>query len=463
MSKAKILVVDDEKGMRDFLEIMLKREGYAVDISPSAKDAIQYIKHKSCDLVITDIKMPGVGGIGLLKAIKEITPETVVIMITAYASVDTAVEAMKLGALDYFTKPFQVDDIKMRINMALDRKKLVRENIQLKRELKNRYGFRNMIGTSKPMIEVYDLIKRIAKTKTSVLITGESGTGKELIAKAVHYEGNRKDGPFIAINCGAIPENLLESELFGYQKGAFTGAITNKAGLLEVADGGTVFLDEITEMPIHLQVKLLRFIQERSLRRVGGTDDSHVDVRIISASNRAIREEIKEGRFREDLYYRINVISIDMPALREKKEDIPLLAEHFREKYAKEFDKEIRGISSEAMEYLKSYDYPGNVRELENILERAVALENTRIILTEAIPSYVVNGPRDIDILRSERDEHPALPSGGIDLEETVEDFEKRMLREALEESSGVKKTAAKLLGLSFRSIRYKLEKYGMK
>jgi len=463
MAKEKILIVDDERSMCDFFGIMLKKEGYQVTTASSGEQAIEHLKKKSCSLVISDIKMPGIGGIGLLKAVKEVAPETTVIMITAYASVDTAIEAMKLGAYDYFIKPFNVEEIKLHIRKALDARRLKEENVLLKRKLKNRYGFSHLIGTSSRMEEIYDLIGRIADKQVHVFITGESGTGKELVARAIHYEGGKRERPFVTINCGAIPENLLESELFGHQRGAFTGAVATKAGLFEVADGGTVFLDEVTEMSPQLQVKLLRATQESRFRRVGGVEDISVDVRLISASNKEVETEVREGRFREDLYYRLNVISLDLPPLRHRKEDIPLLAEHFLEKYRVKLGREVKVISSEAMECLKGYNYPGNVRELENIIERAVALERTAVILPESLPSHVLQG---------EGADRPGgappvgLPGGvppeGLDLEKSMEEYEKRILLDALREAGGVKKRAAELLGLTFRSMRYKLDKYGL-
>ena len=305
MSKEKILIVDDEKSIRDFLEIMLKKEGYKVASASSGEEALKLVNQINYDLVISDVRMKGMSGVELLKSIKEINPETVVLMVTAYASVDTAIDAMKAGAYDYIAKPFKIEEVKYIIKNALDRKRLETENILLKKELKSKYGFANLIGTSQKMLEVYAIIKRVSDTKTNILITGESGTGKELVARAIHYEGNRKDKPFVPINCGAIPENLLESELFGHQKGAFTGAVANKSGLFEMANEGTIFLDEITEIPVQLQVKLLRVIQERNFRRVGSVEDISVDVRIIAASNKEIGKEVKEGRFREDLFYRL--------------------------------------------------------------------------------------------------------------------------------------------------------------
>ena len=454
MSKEKILIVDDEKSIRDFLEIMLKKEGYRVSSASGGEDAMRLFNNSSYDLVISDVRMKGMGGVELLKNIKETSPETIVLIVTAYASVDTAIDAMKAGAYDYLTKPFKIDEVKYIIKNALDRKRLETENILLKKELKSKYGFANLIGTSPRMLEIYEIIKRVMDTKTNILLTGESGTGKELVARAIHYEGDRKDKPFVPINCGAIPENLIESELFGHQKGAFTGAVANKSGLFEMANQGTIFLDEITELPVQLQVKLLRVIQERNFRRVGGIEDIAVDVRIIAASNKEIDREVKEGRFREDLFYRLNVIPIQMPPLRERKEDIRLLAEHFFEKHTKELGKEIKGISREAMDYLESYSYPGNIRELENIIERAVALENTSIILTDSLPDYIVH-KKAVDVSVCPRAETS-------NLEKTIEDYEKAIILDALKKSGGVKKKAAELLGLSFRSMRYKLDKYGI-
>ncbi|MBI5048306.1 MAG: sigma-54-dependent Fis family transcriptional regulator [Deltaproteobacteria bacterium] len=471
MPKEKILIVDDEKGIRDFLEIMLKKEGYKVASVSSGEEALKLTGQTSYELVISDIRMKGMDGVELLKKVKEINPDTIVLMITAYASVDTAIDAMKAGAYDYITKPFKIDEVKHIIKNALDRKRLETENILLKKELKSRYGFANLIGTSRKMLEVYEIIKRVSDTKTNILITGESGTGKELVARAIHYEGSRKDKPFVPINCGAIPENLLESELFGHQKGAFTGAIANKSGLFEMANGGTIFLDEITELPIQLQVKLLRVIQERNFRRVGGVEDISVDVRIIAASNKEIGKEVKEGRFREDLFYRLNVIPIHMPSMRERQDDIPILSRHFLEKYCKELGKDIKKISGEAMEFLVKYPYPGNIRELENIIERAVALEPTDIILPESLPEYIrkVEGRRlvvEADTKESGKAlSHPPLLEfhpDGLDFEKTVGDFEKAIVLRALENSNGVKKKAAEMLKISFRSFRYLLQKYGI-
>ena len=453
MAKDNIVIVDDEKDMREFLEIMLRKEGYDVHCFSSGQAAIDYCRDSDCDLAITDLKMPGMNGVDFLKLLRETSPDVLVIMITAYASVDTAIEAMKAGAYDYFTKPFKVDEIKLNIKKALRLKRLEKENALLKNDLKSRFGFSGIIGTSKKMNDVYTLIMSVARTRSSVFITGESGTGKELAARAIHNEGDRRDAPFVAINCGAIPENLIESELFGYQRGAFTGAVSNKEGLVEQADAGTLFLDEITELPVHLQVKLLRFIQERTFRRVGGTADITVDIRLVAASNRDIEAEVKAGRFREDLFYRLNVIRLSLPALRDRKEDIPQLAWYFLEKYCKEFGKDIKGISEPAMRCLVDYDYSGNVRELENIVERAVTLEGSSLITLESLPQMIRR-------MTFESLSGRTMPDGGIDLEKTIEDIERAALVDALKKADGVKTRAAELLGLSFRSMRYKLSKY---
>ncbi len=461
--KHRILILDDEKDMREFLEIMLKKEGYDALSFGRASDALEAYRAAHFDLAITDIRMPGTGGLEFLKRLKEIDSGALVIMITAYASVDTAIEAMKAGAYDYFTKPFNVDEIKLNIKKALRLKALEKENEILKKDLKKKYGFSNLIGASEKMKDVYNLIMSVARTRSNVVISGESGTGKELVARAIHLESDRKDEPFIAINCGAIPENLLESELFGHQKGAFTGAVSNKEGLVEQADGGTLFLDEITEMPVSLQVKLLRFIQERTFRRVGGTVDITVDIRIISASNREIEEEVKANRFREDLFYRLNVIRISLPPLRERKEDIPLLARFFLERHSKEHAKNIKGISDKAMQALVDYDYTGNVRELENAMERAVAFESTDVITPECLPDGMRRAPAEYagaGVKDAEREETAVLSEAGIDLDKKVEEYEKAMILDALKKTGGVKKKAAELLGLSFRSMRYKLSKY---
>ena len=451
--KSKILVVDDEPGMRTFLEIILRKEGYSVETAADGMKALDNINNNVFDLAILDILMPVMNGIEVLKRIIEKSPETTVIIITAFASHETAIEAMKLGAYDYITKPFKIDEIKLVIKKALDKKGLERENLRLRKELQTKYGFANIIGRSIGISKVFELIKRVSELKVNVLITGESGTGKELVARAVHYSGSRHRGPFIAVNCGAIPEPLLESELFGYRRGAFTGASRNKKGLFEEADGGTIFLDEIVDLPIHLQVKLLRVIEEKTIRPLGSTEPIPVDIRIIAATNKLLEEEIANEKFREDLFYRLNVIKIDLPPLRDRRDDIPPLAIHFVEKYSHEMGKDINGISPKALETLESYHYPGNVRELENIIARCVALETSNVIRQQTLPELIVNmGSLNIE----------NGIAGNFGLDHLLETFEKRTIDKALTEAQGNKVEAAKLLGITFRSLRYRLAKHGL-
>ena len=380
-----ILVVDDDRGMREFLDIMLTQEGYRVKCAKEGKEALELCKKQKFDLAITDLKMPKVDGIEFLRSIKDLSPETMVILITAYASGETAVTAMQEGAYDYIEKNFDVEDLKNTVREALDKKGLRKDDALFIKGVKDSVSFGNLIGNSKEILKIYSLINKVADTTANILILGESGTGKELVAEAIHENSSRKDNPFVVINCGGIPGELLESELFGYMKGAFTSAFADKPGLLEVATGGTIFFDEIAELPTILQVKLLRVIQERVFRRLGGAKDIKVDVRIIAATNKDLRLKVKDGSFREDLYYRLNVIPIYIPALRDRKEDIPILTEYFIRKYSKEFGKELRNISSYAMELLMQYRFPGNIRELENIIEKSVALETSNIILPESL------------------------------------------------------------------------------
>ncbi len=461
MSQYKVLVVDDEESIREFFEIMLKREGYDVVAASNGAEALERLKKERVDLVISDIQMPELSGMDLLQAAKELDPELVVIMITAFGSTETAVEAMKLGAYDYVQKPFKIDEVKIIIRQALEKRTLRMENALLKRELGTKYAFDNIIGSAPPMMRIYEMVKRVANTKSSVLITGESGTGKELIARAIHFNGPLKDRPFVTVNCGAIPENLMESEMFGHKKGSFTGAIADKKGLFEVANGGTIFLDELGELPLPMQVKLLRVIQEGTFKRVGATEDITVDVRVISATNKTLDAEVRAGRFREDLFYRMNVIQIHCPPLRERREDVAMLANHFLEKFAKGLGVEVKRIGNEAMDVLKRYHYPGNVRELENIIERTVALEPGAVILPESLPRHMLDaqqpsaGPLDANKIE-------ILDDQGIDLERLTADFERTLLTKALQSAGGIKKRAAKLLGISFRSMRYRVDKYGL-
>jgi len=457
MTKDKILVADDEQSMREFLDIMLKKEGYKVSLASNGEEVSKLVENDLFDLVLLDIRMPKLDGISALKKIKANTPETVVIMITAYASADTAIKAMKEGAYDYITKPFKVEEIKLIIKNALEKKNLQKENLLLKQAVRDRFHFGNIIGQSPKMVTLYDLLEKVSPTKTNILITGESGTGKELVAKAIHYNSPRKEKPFVTLNCGAIPESLIESELFGHMKGAFTDAIATKKGLFEVADEGTIFLDEISELPLLMQVKLLRVLQDKEFKRVGGTEDIRVDVRIIAATNKELEEAVKEKHFREDLFYRLNVIQIKLPPLRDRREDIQILANHFLKKYSQELSKNILKISPEALQILMNYEYPGNVRELQNIIERAVALESSPDLTAHNLSSYLSEqpllkkGPIDIEI-----------PNEGIDLEKMVEDLERTLLLKALDKTKGIKKKAAELLHINFRSMRYRLEKYGL-
>jgi two-component system, NtrC family, response regulator PilR len=468
---AKILMVDDEDSIREFFDIMLTKEGYSVTCVSSGAEALKKMEETIYDVMITDISMPQMTGLELLHKAKEITPETNVIMITAYASTESAVEAMKNGAYDYILKPFKLDEIKLIIRKALEQSYLSKENALLKKEIRERYGFGKLIGKSISMLKVYELIEAVSGNKSSVLITGESGTGKELVAKAIHYNSPRKDGPFVSINCGAIPENLIESELFGYIKGSFTGATNNKKGLFEIADRGTFFLDEIGELPLHVQVKLLRVLQEKTIRRIGGTEDVSIDVRIISATNKDLEAEIKGMKFREDLFYRLNVIEVKLPSLRERRDDIPLLVYHFLNHFAQEHHKVVKGISREALDLLARYDYPGNVRELENIVERAVALETDDLIQPQNISIKV--DPKDDAALKEQQlfpytlsekaqELSSGLASGKLDLERELERIERRVIMEALKSSGGSKQKAAKMLNLSFRSLRYRVSKLGL-
>lgn len=456
--KSRILVVDDETSIREFMEIFLKKEGYDVTLAEDGAKAKDILAKRTFEMVISDLQMPNLTGMELLKHAREAYPETVFVMMTAFGTLENAVEAMKIGAYDYLTKPCKIDEVRLVIQNALRTRHLEVENRVLKKELVKEYSFQNVIGNSAAMHSIFDLIKRVSSTPTNVLITGESGTGKEVVAKAIHYNGPLKDRPFITVNCGAIPENLMESEMFGHKKGSFTGAIADKTGLFEAADGGTLFLDEVGELPLTIQVKLLRAIQERVIRRVGATDDVKVDVRIIAATNRNLEDMVAKGGFRQDLYYRLNVINIKTPSLRERREDVPLLAAHFLKKYNDKLGKSIGGISTEAMDILRKYDYPGNVRELENLIERTVALEGGATILPESLPP-IVNTPTGRKMASSNEIE---IGDDGIDLDKVLGQIEKELIIKGIHAAGGIKKRAAKLLHISFRSMRYRVEKYNL-
>jgi two-component system response regulator PilR (NtrC family) len=452
----RILIVDDERSMRELLGIVLKREGYDVVCAENGKSALAVLERDPIDLLISDIKMPDMSGVNVLKAAKQIDKEILAIMITAFASTETAVEAMRLGACDYLAKPFDVDELKMKVREKLESRHLRRENVLLKRALHASHEFSNIIGRSESMLEVFQLVDTIARTSSTILITGESGTGKELVARAVHFNSLRRDRPFVAFNCAALSETLLESELFGHMRGSFTGAESNKKGLIETAERGTVFLDEIADMSPTVQVKILRVLQERRFRRLGGVEEIEADIRIIAATNHDLAKAVAEGRFREDLFYRINVIPVHLPPLRERREDVTLLADHFLAKYREQMGKEVTGISQDALRHLEAYDWPGNVRELENVIERAVALEQTRVILAETLPPHLRGRGR------SGAPDAPALPDSGFDLEAHVQHIERDYIAQALRRAGGVQVKAADLLGMSFRSFRYYAKKYNL-
>jgi two-component system response regulator PilR (NtrC family) len=456
---AKILVVDDERSMREMLEILLRRDGHDVSVAENGQRALALLKAKSFDMLISDIKMPDVSGVDVLRAAKEINEQIIGIMITAYGSKDSIQEVLRLGAADYLDKPFNVDELRFRVRKELDRRQLQQENTLLKRALRDHHSFGNIIGRSPAMHAIFQLIETIAPTTSTVLISGESGTGKELVARAIHANSTRKDRPFVAVNCGALPESLLESELFGHMRGAFTGADSNRKGLVEVADKGTIFLDEIGEMSAPMQVKLLRVLQERKFRRVGGTEEIDADIRIIAATNRDLAKLVAEGQFREDLYYRINVIPVHLPSLRERQDDVPALAEHFAAKYTTQLNKAITGISADAMQALQAYAWPGNIRELENAMERAIALEQSSIIRLESLPEKVRDGRSGNGSGVVPTGE---FPSDGFDLEQHVREIEREYIAEALRRAGGVKVKAADLLGMSFRSLRYYMKKYNL-
>jgi len=452
--KTSILIVDDELSMREFLTILLEREGYTVKSSSNAADALNLIKTDDFDLVISDVSMPGLSGIELLSSIKTVSPDTIVLMITAFSTAEQAVEAMKLGAYDYIPKPFKIDEVKLLVKNALEKRELKTEITVLKRDVEQRESFCGILGISHTMRELFLLLQKISKSSSSVLILGESGTGKELAAVAIHESGARRTKEFVAVNCGAIPETLIESELFGHKKGSFTGAVSDRAGLFEQAEGGTIFLDEIGELPLQLQTKLLRVLQEKEFRRVGDTITRKADVRLLTATNRDLQEQVKNGSFREDLYYRINVVQITMPPLRKRPEDIPLLVEHFFHKLGGE-KKQVEVITPEALKMLLTYPFPGNIRELENIVERSLILDN-QLISEHNLPAQVIDNAKRYCLT-----EDIAIPDDGLPLEPLLEDLEKKYLLKALEKTGGAKKKAAELLGMTFRSFRYRLAKFG--
>ncbi len=424
MLEKKVLVVDDDSLMKDFLKEALGRSYYSVDSASTGEEALEKIKDKDYDIILSDIRMPSMSGMEVLKATKQYLPHAKVVMMTAYGTVENAVEAMKLGAFDYVMKPFSADEIELVLGRAFEHKRLLEENKILRREVKDKYGFDNIVGKSPQMQEIFELVAEIADTKASVLITGESGTGKELIAKAIHYNSPRRDGPFIRINCAALPEGLIESEMFGHEKGAFTGAIRKSRGRFELADGGTLLLDEVSEISPGLQAKLLRVLQEREFERVGSGQTIQVDVRIISTSNKNLKELIEKGKFREDLFYRLNVIPMHISPLRERKEDIPILAEHFVRKYSSQNKRPIEGLSQKVYEMFLDYPWPGNVRELENYIERAVVTSKAKILSPGDFPKEIAFGKRD-------------FAPGAIGVGCSIHEAEKRLILRTLEAEGG--------------------------
>ncbi|HUP60852.1 MAG TPA: sigma-54 dependent transcriptional regulator [Thermoanaerobaculia bacterium] len=449
-----LLIVDDEASLRDFLTIVFEEEQWHVDAAGSLAEAHLAIQRAEPDIVLCDLMLPDGSGIDLVRDVKAQSPSIIFVMITAHTSTRSAVEALKAGAIDYIAKPFDIEELKIVVRKAVERKELEDENIHLRTALEERFTFANIIGKSAKMQEIFSIVQRIAKTMSTVLISGESGTGKELIARAIHYNSDRR-GKFVSINCGALPETLLESELFGHERGAFTGAVRDKRGLFHEADRGTIFLDEIGDTSTAMQIKLLRVLQDRIVRKVGSNIESAVDVRVIAATNHDLGVSIREGTFREDLFYRINVIPITLPPLRQRKEDIPLLVDHFIEKFATRMDVGRKRISADAMRAIEKYHWPGNVRELENVIERMIALEPSEVLTTKSLPEHVLLGGRIPDASFE-------LPPDGLSLEDHLEAITKIFMLKALERCGGVQTQAADLLRMSFRSFRYYAKKYDL-
>jgi DNA-binding NtrC family response regulator len=439
--KEVIHIIDDEPIIHEVLGDLLTSEGYEVEISSNGEEALQKHSHQSYDLVLLDLLMPGLDGMTVLKKMKEVDPGAVVTIITAYASVESAIEAMKIGAFDYIQKPFKHDELLLTVKRAINHKKLKEENIRLKEELQQKFSFENIIGKSKVMQDVFGFIKASAPTRSTILIQGESGTGKELVARAVHLNSDRSQGPFIIVNSGSLPPDLLESHLFGHVKGAFTGAVSQKKGLFEAADKGTIFLDEISSLNLETQAKLLRVMQDREFMLLGGTTTIRVDVRIITATNMDLEVLIENGQFREDLFYRLNVIKIELPPLRERKEDIPLLAKHFLNLYSRENNKNIEGLTEDALKILEAYHWPGNIRELENLIERAVVLTKEKVITRESLPPFLLTPQKNISGISPGK-------SGTLSLKEELQIFQRKTIIDALVKSNGVQKKAADLLGV---------------
>jgi two-component system NtrC family response regulator len=448
----RILVVDDQPAQRELITGFLRKQNFEVFAAESGEKALERFRSEPFDLVLTDMKMPGISGLELLTALRGMNPEATVMVITAYGTVETAVAAVKAGAADYLTKPVNLEELLYRIEQVKERRRLLSENVELREALQRHHRIEGIVGESGQMLEVLSLVRRVAPSEATVLIRGESGTGKELIAKAIHYASPRAPAPLVRVNCAALPETLLESELFGHEKGAFTGALSSRKGRFELADGGSLFLDEIGDLPLPLQSKLLRVLQEREFERVGSSVPVKVNVRIMAATNMDLESLMKSGKFREDLYYRLNVVTLVLPPLRERRQDLPLLMDHFLSVFAEKNRKTIRGFTDEGRDILLRYDYPGNVRELENLIERAVVLTRDDVIGKSDLPLSIQGIPE------SER-EHPEQAS----LPAVIEGVERRMIREALDKAAGVQTHAAEMLGISERALRYKLNKYGIR
>jgi two-component system response regulator PilR (NtrC family) len=434
-----ILIVDDEEVLQDVLTVLIRKEGHNTLSAYSGEEAIEILEREEVDLVLLDLMLPGMHGMQVLHEIRRRQPDQVVVVITAFSSIESAIEAMREGAFHYIPKPFKNEEVLLTLRKGLEQRRLATENRSLREQLRQRFGFDNIIGKSKPMQQVYDLIKLAAPSKSNILILGESGTGKELVAKALHHHSRRSNGPFVTVNSGSMPADLLESNLFGHVRGAFTGAIASKKGLFELANTGSIFFDEIGNIPIDTQAKLLRVIQERDFMRLGGVETIKVDVRIIAATNADLENAVQQGQFREDLYYRLNVIVVNLPPLRKRSEDIPLLAQHFLGYYARENEKAIREIAPSAMEILLDYHWPGNVRELENVIERAVVLSTGEVLDTDLLPSFVRH-PDSVGL------PPPALPVNGIPFKDAVSEYERQIIIKALQACGGVQKRAAEML-----------------
>ena len=440
--------------MREMLSITLRKEGFDVQTAATRVEAAAVLARAPVDVVVTDLRLPDGDGVEVLRHVKGASPETIVIMMTAYGTAESAVAALKLGAHDYLTKPFDIEELKIVLRNALERERLSEENRLLRAEFRSQHGLQGIVGVSQAMTTLLDLVRTVARTSSTVLLTGESGTGKELVARAIHAGSPRAEAPYVSVNCGALPETLLESELFGHMKGAFTDAHQSKRGLFEAAHRGTLLLDEVGDTPLPMQVKLLRALQEKRIRRVGGTEEIDVDVRLIAATNRSLEALLAEKKFREDLFYRLNVIPIRIPPLRERREDIPALADHFLQRFSKEMGKGVRAISPSALAQLERYSWPGNVRELENVIERAVALETTPSVLEERLPEALLAPARASGT--------PATLSPGFALDRHLAEIEAQFVRQALTEAQGDRAQASSLLGLAPRSLRYLIQKYGI-